>query len=523
MTTINLVKPNRYQDSVTLMQMAVSLRALEGIGEASLMMGTDPNKEILGEAGLLAPDGERAGPNDLIIALRGETSAVEAAQGKIEELLRAGTPQEADREPGAAAPHTIAGGIAALPAANLVLISTPGLYAAAEARKALLQSRHVMIFSDNVSIGDEIALKTLASERGLLLMGPDCGTAIIGGVPLGFANAVRRGSIGVVGASGTGMQEVTSLIDRYGEGISHAIGTGSRDLSELVGGAMTLVGMRALLDDPQTSVVVVVSKPPHPGVAARIWEAALRADKPIVFCFLGMDASRVDRSQGSGKAVMADTLEEAARRAVALVGGSLPPTTGSTDEDIRDWKGQLAPSQRYVRGLFSGGTFCYEAMLILRPTLGPIYSNTPLVPELKLDVRDPHAALDTTHACLDLGADEFTVGRPHPMIDMTARAERIMAEAADPKVAVLLLDIVLGYGSHPDPAGALAEAISSARALAAADGRGLAVVASVCGTNADPQGLETQRKKLASAGVILAESNAAAARLASKIAAPIQG
>ncbi|HEX9988186.1 MAG TPA: acyl-CoA synthetase FdrA [Chloroflexia bacterium] len=516
MRHVNIVKPNRYQDSVTLMQVAVRLRDLDGIEDASLMMGTQPNKEMLAEAGLLTPESDAAGPNDLIIAMRGTVEAVEAAaQGQIEDLLRAELPVSAERQ--ASEPHSLSAGLAALPDANLVLISTPGIYAAAEARKALLQGRHVMIFSDNVSVEDEYALKTLATGRGLLLMGPDCGTTIIGGVPLGFANAVRRGGIGVVGASGTGMQEITSLVSRLGGGISHAIGTGSRDLSARIKGEMTIAGLRALLDDPTTRVIVVVSKPPHPDAAERVLSEVSRADKPVVVAFLGVDVGNLQVDDPAPHLIWAATLEEAARRAVGLELGVAPdiaePGTGHLDGLI----GQLAPSQRYVRGLFSGGTFCYEAMLVMRRALGGIYSNTPLSPELTLE--SAHDSRE--HTCLDLGSDEFTVGRPHPMIDLSARAQRIIQEADDPEVAVILLDVVLGYGAHPDPAGVLSGVVKEARERAAAGGRNLVVVTSICGTDGDPQGLEGQRRALSEAGVVLAPSNAAAARLAASIASRI--
>src|SRR5436190_18428887 len=365
----NVIKPNRYQDSVTLMQVAVRLREMEGIEGASLMMGTEPNKEMLADAGLLAPEGEAAGPNDLIVALSGSNDAVSHAQEQIEELLKAEIHQDEDgeKEP----PHSLAQGLTLLPEANLVLISTPGIYAAAEARKALQQGRHVMIFSDNVSLAVEEMLKLMAEDRGLMLMGPDCGTAIIGGVPLGFANVVRRGVIGVEGASGTGMQEVTSLVDRYGQGISHAIGTGSRDLSARINGAMTVAGLRALMDDPGTEVIVLVSKPPYPDVAVRVLEEAARSMKPVVVAFLGADTQKAIRKTLNPRMSIVETLEDAARRAVELAGGYAPRS--ETDmEQVRDAARQLAPTQRYVRGLFSGGTFCYEAMLLLRRTLGPI-------------------------------------------------------------------------------------------------------------------------------------------------------
>jgi succinyl-CoA synthetase alpha subunit len=556
MAVVNVVKPNRYQDSVTLMQIAVQLRELEGIEDAALMMGTQPNRELLHEAGLLTPEGRSAGPNDLIVALRGTEEAVQKASDQVEQMLigmgarsrllfalrgasgqveqvlkggeTAGTGGERAGYTGYAGypqrpPHTLPGGLAAFAQANLALISVPGIYAAAEARKALKQGLHVMLFSDNVAVEDEVALKRLAAERGLLMMGPDCGTAIIGGVPLGFANVVRRGSVGVVGASGTGMQEVTALVHRYGAGISHAIGTGSRDLSAPVGGLMTLAAMKALLDDPATSVLVVVSKPPHPDVARRVVEAASNAAKPVVLAFPGMEVEGLlpAEARSTSTPVLARTLEEAALRAVELAGIGVPSDPGARERDraleeiaVRE-ASRLAPTQKYVRGLFSGGTFCYETMLILRQALGPVYSNTPLMPQWALP-RPAHTR--GRHACLDLGSDEFTLGRPHPMIDMSLRVRHILEEAADPEVAVLLLDVVLGYGAHPDPARELAPAIATATERAASGGRHLAVVAHVCGTEHDPQGLERQERALTEAGAVLAPGNASAARLAAYIA-----
>jgi succinyl-CoA synthetase alpha subunit len=506
---VDLIKRNLYQDSVALMQIAAQLKARPGIADASLMMGTPPNKEILQEARLLTAEGESAAPNDLIVALSGTEEALVQARAEIDRLLEGRATGAGERA--ARAPQTLADALDLLPDANLVLISTPGLYAAAEARKALHQGRHVMIFSDNVPVAAEQELKRLAVERDLLVMGPDCGTAIISGVPLGFANVVRRGAVGVVGASGTGMQEITCLVDRYGAGISQAIGTGSHDLSRDVGGMMTIQGLRALFRDPATAVVVLVSKPPHPEVAARVLAVAAEGDKPVVVIFLGTDP--VEQSARTPGLTFAGTLEEAAALAVARLGGMVP---AAEDGAAAAPAFHPTPQQRHVRGLFSGGTFCAEALLILTRALGDVYSNIPLRPELRL----ADLARSTGHTCLDMGDDAFTVGRPHPMIDTTARVERILAEAADPTVAVILLDVVLGYGAAADPAGSLAAAVWEARAAAAAAGRDLAVVASVCGTPSDPQGLAGQRTRLREAGAILSPSNAAAARLAAALAGP---
>jgi succinyl-CoA synthetase alpha subunit len=512
MITKNLVKPNRYQDSVTLMQVAARVRELPGIEDAALMMGTKPNKEMLFEAGLLA-EGKDAGPNDLIIAVRGEDEAVRGVEEQIEGLLQAGIPPSGTSA--AQEAHTLAEGVATMPEANLVLISTPGIYAAAEARKALARGRHVMIFSDNISLDDEYDLKQEATKRGLLMMGPDCGTAIIGGVPLGFANAVRRGSIGVVGASGTGMQEITSLIDRYGGGISHAIGTGSRDLSERIGGEMTVIALKALLDDPATSTIVLVSKPPHEKAAERVLGALADTPKTVVVAFLGLAILELPAGVPSERVWQADTLEDAALLAMESVEMEIPVGVDEVLGPLEEVRANLEPGRRYVRGLFSGGTFCYEAMLILRERLGGIYSNIALSEGWEL----PDAHSSHQHTCLDMGADEFTVGRPHPMIDQSVRVQRLMQEAADEHVAVVLLDVVLGYGAHPDPAGELAEAIREARKRAEGQGGTMpAIVASICGTERDPQELEEQRRKLVDAGVIVAPSSATAAGLSVAIA-----
>lgn len=519
MKTINFVQTNRYQDSVTLMQVAAALRNLEGVEDAALMMGTAPNKQMLSEAGLLTPDGQPAGPNDLIIALRAANPALETARTQADTLLRSQTSASSGKATSSLIPQSLAGGLTAFPDANLVLISTPGIYAAVEAQKALASSRHVMIFSDNVTLEDEINLKQNANRRGLLLLGPDCGTAIIGGVPLGFANAVRRGPIGVVGASGTGMQEITSLIDRFGGGISHAIGTGSRDLSAQVGALATLAALAALQNDPSTRVIVIVSKPPDPTIASRVLHAAAASSKPTVVCFLGLD--RALQSAAASNITYAATLEDAAIQAVKAISGGiapLPDTAGNIS--ITSSRSSLLPSQKYVRGLFSGGTFCYEGMLLLEPSLGPVYSNTPLRSSQKVEIKNPKSRIEGRHLCLDLGSDEFTVGRPHPMIDMSLRADRIILEAADPETAVVLLDVVLGYGAHPDPAGALAPAIRKAKQLAHDKGRELPIVAYICGTDHDPQNYREQKEILQEAGAILVGSNAAMSRWAAALLSP---
>jgi succinyl-CoA synthetase alpha subunit len=344
-------------------------------------------------------------------------------------------------------------------------------------------------------------------------MGPDCGTAVVNGVPLGFANVLRRGSIGVVAASGTGLQEVTCLIDRAGLGISQAIGTGGRDLSEEVGGIAMLQALAALATDASTRVIVLISKPPSQTTSGIIRDAAQRAGKPVVIAFLGADPASI----ASQNIHAAQTLEDAARMAVALARGEAAGKAthqpgGPLAEPAQQQASRLAPHQKYIRGLYSGGTFCYEALLLLGRAVGPIWSNASIDPAYAL----PDVWTSRGHTAVDLGDDIFTRGRPHPIIDQRLRNERIIKEAADPETAVILLDVVLGYGAHADPATGIAAAVVQARDRSPS--RHVAFVASVCGTDGDPQNLQRQESTLRSAGVLLAPSNAAAARLAAQIA-----
>jgi FdrA protein len=490
-----------YRDSVELMRVAAELERLSGVRRAALLLATPPNREVLKSAGLLDDEAAGARPSDLILAVAADDpSAADAALARAVTLLTTATETAAGPSV-RAAPATIAQAVADEPAANLALISTPGSHATAEALKALKRGLHVFLFSDNVPLADELELKRLAVRKGLMLMGPDCGTAILDGVPLGFANAVRRGAIGLVGASGTGLQQVVCLIDRLGMGISQAIGVGGRDLDERVGGLMMLAAVDRLAEDPDTHVIVLISKPPAPAVSQRVLERGRNAGKPVVVCFLGGDPARI----ADAGATPAPTLEDAAVRAVQLAGGTPSGAGIATDDDgalvkaVLAQSARLAPGQRAIRGLYSGGTLAYEAALLLKDAI-------------------PDAEARRIHSLIDLGDDEYTVGRPHPMIDFRLRNEHIAAAADDPATAVILLDVVLGYGSHPDPASELQPVIEAARARTARAGRELIVIGSVCGTAADPQGLARQESQLSAAGIRLAPSNARAARLALRVA-----
>ena len=508
MATAFKVVPKEYRDSVSLMQLSALLTRLPGVEQASAVMATENNLALLTEAGF-GVSATGASAADLLIVVSGEQSAL---AGAIEEALKNLTRQadsSAVQASAAPKPRSTQMALAEAGAANMALISTPGEYAAAEAMKALHLGLNVMLFSDNVSEEEELRLKRAASQRDLIVMGPDCGTAIINGVPLAFANVVRRGSIGAVGASGTGLQQVTVLVDRLGLGVSQAIGTGGRDLHLEIGGISMSQGLKDLASDPATKVIVLISKPPAAEVAQRILSEARKAGKPVVANFLGADPRKISGGGVHG----ARTLEDAARAAVDIARGELPRQSYGDVSPPLTALPPLGPGQRYIRGLYSGGTFCYEAALLLDERLADVYSNTPARPQNELaDLWHSHH-----HTLIDLGDDVFTRGRPHPMIDYRLRNERIAKEAEDPETAVILLDVVLGYGSNPDPAGELVPALRRAREIATRHGRNLTFVGHVCGTQGDPQGLDLQTNALTQAGMVLTQSNAQAVRLAASL------
>lgn len=497
------IRRGAYYDSVVLMHLQRSLADLPGVIDAGVVMATPANRDLLASSDLLPPDAAKAGNDDLLIVVKSETDEVAtAALGQVDELIkkRRSTPGQDYR------PRSLAAAGEQLPDAGWVLISVPGRYAADVAREALALGKHVFLYSNNVSLADEVALKETARKKGLLLMGPDCGTAIINGIGLGFANHVRRGKIGLVGASGTGLQTVTSHIHQRGAGISQAIGTGGRDLSPEVGGITALQGLDLLARDPATAVIVLISKPPDPEVAARLLEAGRRSTKPVVVQFLGYAVTmrRLDNLY------FATNLHEAAELAVRLLDDATE--RGQNGEMGGEAQTARADGQsgRYLRGLFSGGTLAYEALLSLQSTLAPLYSNVPVRPSQQL----ADSLHSQAHTILDLGEDEFTQGRLHPMMDNDLRLRRLRQEATDPDVGVILLDVVLGEGAHPDPAAELAPAVSDALATAREAGRPLEVVVILVGTDEDPQDLAVQAEQFQLAGAsIFYETTAAVARV----------
>jgi FdrA protein len=446
------LRPGSYYDSVVLMRLQRALTGLAGVSDAGVVMATPANLEILAESGLLPPEVEPA-PTDLLISVKAETEEqAAAALSQIDALLALRTASGQ----GGYRPKSLAAAVRLLPSASWVLISVPGRHAAELAGEALDLGRNVFLYSDNVALADEVALKRKAGELGLLVMGPDCGTAIVGGVGLGFANRVRRGGVGLVAASGTGLQAVACRIHELGGGVSQAIGTGGRDLSAEVGGATARQALDLLARDPATEVIVLISKPPAPCVAAGLLAAAQATGKPVVVHFLGF----APPARCLGRLRFAVNLAEAAELAMTA-------ERGRQEDSSLIVRGQVC-------GLFSGGTLAYEAELGLKAFLDP-----------------------GRFAVLDLGADEYTVGRLHPMIDQELRLRRLRQEAADPRVGVLLLDVVLGDGAHADPAGELAPVVE--QVIRQRDGS-LQVVAVVVGTKDDPQNLSEQIATLSRAG-----------------------
>ncbi|WP_067462194.1 FdrA family protein [Actinomadura macra] len=475
------VRRGTYRDSVSLMEVSRSVTAVDGVDQALVAMATELNLALLSGMGFEAPDG--AGSNDLLIAIRAtDEEALGRARQVLEEVLTTPAPTPA-RSGTDAAPRTVRTAAATAGGANIALVSVPGPHAFAEAMDALEAGLDVLVFSDNVPIEHEVRLKDVASARGRLVMGPDCGTVVVGGVGLGFANTVRPGPVGVVAASGTGAQQLMCLLHAAGSGLSHCLGVGGRDLSEEVGARSTRQALALLDADPGTELIVVVSKPPAPGVAAEVARFAATLTTPVQLAFLG-------RGQ--------DDLTAAATKALAALGHPHPGWPS--------WRPARPPVSRAgaLRGLFCGGTLCDEAMVIAAGALGPVASNIPLEPDWAL----PTDLRSTGHFMIDFGDDALTAGRAHPMIDPGLRLERLSEELADPTTGAVLLDVLIGAGSHADPAAGVAEALRAAGTAAPP------VVVSLCGTDLDAQDLQVQAGVLADAGAEVYLSNAEAARRA---------
>jgi FdrA protein len=474
------LRPGAYADSVTLLQVSRAVQGLDGVLAAQVAMATGLNLEVLTQMGFAVPP--EATTNDMVVALRLSDPDVlaDALAGVDRALVDANRAPDGPTE--LAPPRTTASALRRSPDGP-VLVSVPGASALVEAMDALDAGRDVMIFSDNVPLAQELALKRTATERGLLVMGPDCGTAVVGGLGLGFANAVLPGPVGIVAASGTGCQQLLALLDHAGVGVTSALGVGGRDLSADVRALSTTEALRRLDADPAVELVVVVSKPPADDVAAEVRSFADGLATPVELALLG-----------PGQPDLTVAAEQVLRR---------------LGRDAPTWPtyGEAAPATtgRALRGLFVGGTLCDEAMLVATEVLGPVHSNIPLSPGLALGPDLAAPAGSAGHTMVDFGDDALTAGRAHPMIDPTLRLEHLTRVAADDDTAVVLLDVVLGHGAEPDPAALLAPAVAAVRQP---------VVIAVVGTDADPQGLSRQVDALVAAGAEVHLSNAGATRRA---------
>ena len=482
-------------------------KKIDGVTDAAVVMGTSTNKEILAKIGLLTEDGKGATDSDMILAVSAESqSLIEKGLALIQEMVLKPPTPKGQRY------YSVDTALQALPDANLAIVSIPGEYAREVVLKVLEKGLNVHLFSDHVPPEQELELKQYASQRGLFVMGPGAGTAILNGTAIGFANVVRKGNAGIVAAAGTGLQEVSVLLSEAGVGVSAGLGTGGGDVKDKVGGMMMLQSIDALENDSATKLVLVVSKPPDSKVKAKLLEHITNATKKrYVTCFLGGETYKLpEHSRNRVKGTK--TLHAAILEAIRTVEGTgkigaekmfeISPTElmAQADRIAKD----LKPNQKYLRGLYTGGTLAYETLVILDRMLGQVYSNAPLDSRPRL--RDSNLSIE--NSVVDLGEEEFTAGRAHPMIDPTVRQLRLVDEARDRDVAVIMMDVMLGYGSHPDPAGAMLGAIREARQIAKSGDRSIPILAHVCGTEQDPQPLSQQVKKLKESGVHVFPTNA---------------
>ncbi|MCC8166514.1 MAG: hypothetical protein LIQ31_10275 [Planctomycetes bacterium] len=505
-----LVLRSVYRDSAFLMRLSSSAREASGADQVSALMGTPGNKDLLAASGLLTAAAAEAGPNDLVVSIVAAPDRLAAARKAVEERL---TPTAATATPLARQQAKSLGqALRVQPGTNLAIISTAGDYAKFEAAQALAAGLDVLLYSDNIAVPDEVALKGLAREKGRLLMGPDCGTALFQGVPLGFANNVRRGTVGLVASSGTGIQEVSCLLDRCGLGISYAYGTGRRDFFDAVGGVTAAAALERLRDDDDTKAILVIAQAPGEETRRRMAEVYKTLGKPVLTRYIGVDDARLRNSDRDGVQHVG-TLLDLVLGAVRLLAPAL-----DTGDLFLPNAPPPAPRRGFLRGVFSGGTLCQEAAQEALPRLRrDVYSNVPIPGTKPLPAR----AASVSHTFVDMGGDEFTVGHPHPMLFPEEKMERITAELYDPDTAVVLTDLVLGYGTCREQAKLLVRALDKASSMTGGRCRDCLVVASVTGTDADTPSRSEEMAILREAGVVVLGNTVMAARHAAQALAGV--
>ncbi len=501
-----MIQKSVYYDSVKLMLVTNEMNTLDGILEVAIVMGTDLNKETLERTGLMTSEANEATPTDMIVAFAAESEeAIDIALQKLDESLNA---KSALDEGETYRPKSLETAVKMQPNSNFCIISVPGKYAKDAAMEALRNNLHVMLFSDNVSLEEELELKQYAAKKELLVMGPDCGTALINNIPLCFSNKVNEGDIGIVAASGTGAQEVMVLVSENGAGLTQVIGTGGRDLSVEINGLMVLQGLTALNNDAATKVIVLISKPPAKSVADKVLSFIKdHVKKPVVINFLGKNFEQ----KSDGNLYFESTLEGTALKAIEL-------SKGVKSESLMDLavietiakreSAQLSHNQKYICGLYSGGTLAYECMFMLEDKYGYVESNL----SKKNKVNNPQAI--NAHTTIDLGEDEFTVGRAHPMIDPTLRHEIFVNALKNKSIAILVLDMVLGYGANMQPEKVFVNSLRKMKTEFSASNRHISIIVNILGSENDPQDYQAIVKELESVGVIIAPSNQSAVKLA---------
>lgn len=510
-----IVKPNFYRDSLQLMKISDKVRRISsGITEASVVMATSTNKGVLIRLGFLPSIIQEAKESDILIAIRAQNKdSLNQAIQKANEMLE--SPEKIPAGDDVTSKlMDLDSALSAMPDSNLVLLSIPGEYVKDISLKLIDHRIHQQIFSDHVPIEDELEIKEKAVKNNVLILGPGAGTSIINGKGIGFSNAVKQGPVGIVAAAGTGLQEVITLLDHSGIGVKHGLGVGGSDPKEKIGGLMMMECIKVLEEDPDIQVIGIISKPPSPSVQAKIINYITQhGKKKYVLAFIG---GQIETDHTGGTIIQVGSLASAALAVAKHIGKQEFMTARSetriSPEELsrgleKEWA-RLNENQKYIRALYTGGTFTYEAQVILGEMLpAPIYSNAPI-----LNIKEmPNSLASEANSIVDLGEEEFTEGRPHPMIDPTIRKLRILEEAKDPQVGVLLMDFVLGFGSHPDPVGAVLREIREAKEIAAKDGRYISVISHVCGAMGDAQGYDDSVNKLRSAGSIVLPTNAIAA------------
>lgn len=501
------IEAGRYMDSLETLYASSILAEQPGVDSGYVGVAADSFKDTLRSEGLYSQKLDMATGNDFVIVARCEDmAAFEAAVGAVYASFDAEEPDQAEEE------HFVSTRAAVLkhPEANMCSIAVPGENALGEVKKALNAGLHCVVFSNNVPLDQEREMRELAREKGLLCMGPDCGVANINGAALVLSSINNRGPFGICGASGTGIQHVAAILHEAGSGVSQTIGTGGNDLKDPVGGIMMLMGIDALEADPETEYIALISRKPGEKTFPKILERVSRCTKPVVALFMGSDRKDVE----AAGAIYADSLDDCGQKCLELIGVNYPfASEKELAEQAAKEVEKLSPEQKYLRGMFTGGTYMDEASNALVDRIGTIWSNCPLKPEWKLE--DSYVSVE--NSCVDYGEEEFTLGRPHPAIDPSIRKPEILREAADPEVAVILLDFILTPPGHMDPTGYVLDDIRMAQEMAEAENRHLIFIASVLGTTADLQDLCKQRRQLEGAGVIVCQSNYRAAVLAGEI------